>query len=400
MNNQPPEEKKDLRYNFIIVTIILVTFLAWTISGFTSTLLVDLSNTFKVSIGTVSQLAMISYVMGLIMGFAMGFLAVKFKHKSLYLIGIALFAVASLGYFFSQTFLVFLLWSAVGGAGGAMFGIIGQTMIGELLPLNRRGWVMGLWASSIWLAFVIVGPLSGFIDSIAGWRSVLLWFVFPYSLICLVLVFLFIPSKQSQQQSAAKPSYKQAFQQVLLNKSAIACMTANAFSGFLAIVGLYGVSFYRISFDLSPSLGGIFAAIAFAGGIFGALTGGRLVNRMGRKNIAVTSNLAAGALTIIFTFVPNAWFSLALWSGIEFCIAMGLASAISLTLEQVPGSLASMMSVNLAITSIGWIVAVIIGGLVLNLYQNNFHVLMAILGGGGVATGLIFLLAKDPCKTR
>jgi len=213
-----------------------------------------------------------------------------------------------------------------------------------------------------------------------------------------VLVFLFIPSKQSQQQSAPKPSYKQAFQQVLLNKSAIACMTANAFSGFLAIVGLYGVSFYRISFDLSPSLGGIFAAIAFAGGIFGALTGGRLVNRMGRKNIAVTSNLAAGALTIIFTFVPNAWFSLALWSGIEFCIAMGLASAISLTLEQVPGSLASMMSVNLAITSIGWIVAVIIGGLVLNLYQNNFHVLMAILGGGGVATGLIFLLAKDPCK--
>jgi len=400
MNNQPSEAKKNLRYNFIIVTMTFVTFLAYSISGFYTTLLVDIAKSFKVSIGTVSQLAIIPQVMGLIMGFAMGFLAVKFKHKSLYLIGIALFALASMGYFFSQTLLQFLLWNFVGGAGYAMFIIIGQTMVGELFPLNRRGWVIGLGVSSIWVAFVIVGPLSGFIDSIAGWRSVLPWFIFPYSLICLGLGFVFIPSKQLQQQSVAKPSYKQAFQQVLLNKSAIACVTANAFSGFLAIVGLYGVSFYRVAFNISASLGGIFAAIAFGGGIFGGLIAGRLVNRIGRKYIAVLAYSVAGLLGIVFTFVPNAWVSLGLWSGLEFFVAMGLASAISLTLEQVPGFRASMMSVNTAISSIGWIVAIIIGGLVLNLYLNNFHLLMTILGAGGVASGLIFLLAKDPCKTR
>jgi len=393
------EARKSFRVNLVVVTLVLVSFLGYSLGGFSSTLLVDLARTFKVTVGTLSQLEIINLTMGLAVGFVMGFLALKFKYKSIYLVGIALFAVGTIGFFFSQSFFVFLLWHFVLGVGSAMFGIIGLTLVGEFIPLKRRGWVMGLMTSSIWVAFVVVGPLSGIIDSLAGWRAVLLWFILPCSLLCFGLSFVSIPSKQLQELPPIRPSYSQAFQQVFLNKSAIACVVANALSGFLAILGLYGVSFYRISFNISPLMGGAFAAVAFGGGIFGGLVGGRSVNRVGRKYISVLGYLIAGALGIIFTFVPDAWFSLGLWSALEFCVAMGLAGALSLTIEQVPGSRASMMSVNYALTEIGWISALIIGGLVLNLYLDNFHLLMTILGAGGVAAGLIFLfLTKDTCK--
>jgi len=62
-------------------------------------------------------------------------------------------------------------------------------------------------------------------------------------------------------------------------------------------------------------------------------------------------------------------------------------------------SKSSMMSIGNSFENIGGILAIIIGGLVLNFYNNNFHLLMTLLGVVGiVAVPVLLLFVKDPTK--
>jgi hypothetical protein len=49
----------------------------------------------------------------------------------------------------------------------------------------------------------------------------------------------------------------------------------------------------------------------------------------------------------------------------------------------------------------GVILGLTFGGLVLNLYANNFQMLMTIFGAAGIALApLVFLLTRDPTKAQ
>jgi MFS family permease len=164
---------------------------------------------------------------------------------------------------------------------------------------------------------------------------------------------------------------------------------------------VYGVSFYRLRFSILPAVGGMFAAVAALSGMVGGAGGGRLINRCGRKTITVVAAFAAGLFTLLFTFMPNVWVSLAFYAGSAFTISMMMAALNSLVLEQIPEFRPSMMSINTMFAGIGGLFGVPIGGLLLNLYANNFQILMLFIGSAGVASAAVVLLfARDPCKTR
>jgi predicted MFS family arabinose efflux permease len=77
---------------------------------------------------------------------------------------------------------------------------------------------------------------------------------------------------------------------------------------------------------------------------------------------------------------------------------MTWAGLSSLNLEQVPEYRASMMSIAASFDNTGVAIGVIIGGIVLNLFANNFHLLMVILGAlAASAAAVLFFFAKDPC---
>ena len=394
-----PEAAKSFRRTLLVPILLLCTFLATSIPFFTGTLLVDIATTFKVSIGTASQLSVISNLMGIVMGLAMSSISIKIKHKSLLLLGNAFFAAGTLIYFFAQNFVTVMVVSFLLGAGGSVMVIMVYTLIGDQLPLERRGWALGLIVSSIMAAGLVVSFLSGLIANVAGWRMVLLWFIFPLSVVCLGLAFLVVPSKQPQLQSADKPSYGQVLKRIFLCKSPIACVISTSLVAFLGIVPLYMVSFFRLTFNVSSAIGGAILSIGTAGGILGGIIGGRLINKYGRKPLTITAILLNGISTILFTFMPLIELSVVLGFIGGTAMAVIITGLQSLALEQVPEFRGSMMSIGNSFENIGGILAIIIGGLVLNLYNNNFHLLMTIFGVVGiVAVPVLLLFAKDPTK--
>ncbi|MGE5574723.1 MAG: MFS transporter, partial [Ignavibacteria bacterium] len=177
-------------------TLILCTFVGFTITVFVSTLLVDLAESFKVSIGTASELVLISSLTGLVVGLAMSAISIRFKHRSLYLVGVLLFAIGTFGFFLAQRFAEIAFSQFLVATGSSIVFIMTYVLIGDHFPLEKRGWSIGLLVSGGMAAFIVVAPLSGLIASIAGWRSVLSWFIIPFSIGCVALSLICIPSNQ------------------------------------------------------------------------------------------------------------------------------------------------------------------------------------------------------------
>lgn len=395
------QNKRGVSTNLVLLTLLIGAFLAFTAIVFVSTLLVDIAHTFEVTIGTFSQLSIIYQFIGLGLGLAMGALAIRFRHKSLYVFGTAMYAIGALLFYLAPNFATVLFAYFFLGIGGSTISIMAMSLIGGLFPLEKRGWAVGLVVSAVMLSYVLVAPLSGMFAQAMGWRSVLLWFIFPMSITSMILGLLVIPSKPREEQPPSRSEYSNAFKKIFFNKSAVAVVVGNAFRWFIGVVPLYAVSFYRIVFLVPPSAGGIYLSITGIGGIFGGAVGGRLVNKYGRKTIAVTNVLISGVCCILFTYIPNLAVSVAIWTLAATTVGLMAAGIQSLALEQVPGYRGSMMSVHETFHYIGAILGITIGGLVLNLYANNFYLLMTILGSAGLASGVILLLfATDPCKTQ
>ncbi len=388
-----------LKELLLLPTLLLAIFLTASSIVFFSTLLFDIATDFQVQIGTASQISQVTSFAGLFLGFAMGALTLRFKHKSLFLLGIALFAAGALGFFVAPSFAAAIFVNLFIGLGSGIVGIMVYSFIGELFPLEKRGWVVGLTFSASFLAWVVVGPVAGKIAELAGWRLVLLMLIFPISMVCLLFAWLAIPFEKRSDPSPVRSKYLDAFKQILTSKSAVACLFSTTLLWISTCAPIYAVSFYRVFFSVPPSEGGTFAAVAAAGGIFGGAVGGRLINRCGRKLLTVGGILASGVFAVMIAQAPSMWISVASWAVSATTGALAMAAFSSLILEQVPAFRASMMSVNGTFQSLGSILGVAIGGLVLDLYANNFQLLLTIFGGVSIVLAfVVFLFTKDPCR--
>jgi predicted MFS family arabinose efflux permease len=401
MSVQEPKLEKRLRFPLFVAALFLAFALIITSTYFSNIALVDIAKTLKVSVGTISQRETVGELSGLVIGLVMGVLAVRFKHKSLLLLGVASYSVGTLVYFFAPNYATVLFSSVFLGIGAGIVQIMVFTLIGEFLPLQKRGWVIGLVSSSIFLVDFVTAPATSIIAPVAGWRAVLLWVIFPFSLVSLLIVFLAVPSKPHAEQIFIKPEYAKAFKQILTNKSAIACVISAVLLGLNGALLFYFVTFWRMYFSVSLSTGASFALLGASSALFGSLVAALMINRAGRRLLTISAALFAGILHISFTFVPNLYGSLALWAAASFFVGLYLASFASLVLEQVPGFRGTMMSLYQSFRYIGLIMGASISGLILNLYVNNFHIVM-VMGGGAavVAAAIVFLFAKDPTKSK
>jgi len=354
-------------------------------------LLIDIAQSFEVSVGVTGQINTFSYVVSVVFALFMGILSVKFRHKSLLIAGLLCVGVSALGCFLASNFNLMLISYSLSGVGTAMVFPMTITLVGEHLHLEKRGNAVGWIIAAGSLSYLIGAPAIGFIAGIGGWRLTLLGFVFPISLAGLFLALLGLPSASSKKLAINKTTYLRSFKGVLLNISAAACLAGNVLrtASFVAIV-LYGISFFRQRFMVSTDFASVIIIGAALCYTLGSLVAGRLVNKFGRKSLTVLAALLAGIFIIAFVYLPNLWLSLALnFLGTWFS-GMASSAANSLSLEQAPRFRGTMMSINSAALSLGNALGSALGGLALVLF--NYEVMGSILGAMGIVAAMIFYL--------
>ena len=121
-----------------------------------------------------------------------GRLGDRFGPKNVYLTGLAIFTLASLGCGLSSTLEMLIAMRAVQGLGASLMTPQTMAVITRTFPPHRRGAAMGLWGGASGVA-MLVGPLAGglLVDGF-GWE----WIFFvnlPVGVVGFVLAWMLVP---------------------------------------------------------------------------------------------------------------------------------------------------------------------------------------------------------------
>lgn len=402
MSDSVPAVEESSSAKRFVPSLMLAVFGTGMIDVLGSLFLVDIAKAFfgsssPASVGAASQILTFSSAAAVVSGLLTGGLSVRFKHKSLLLLGALCITIGAIGCFLAPSFLFMAIFYPFDGIGTIIVGSMAFSLVGELLPLERRAKAVGWIVAAAILAAAIGFPVAGFIAGIAGWRSYLLLYVLPISVVAFALALLSIPFLPHKQQNALKKeAYLSSFKQVLLNKSAAACLFGNMFLSAAGVWSFFAASFWRQQFGQTQLFVGVITFGITSVYAIGALVGGRLVNRVGRKRLAVLTWALRGLFIAAIVFMPDFWTAFTMSMIATLIGGIGLTSGSSLNLEQAPKSRGTMMSMVAMFGSLGSVLGAAAGGVALG--QFGYQVLGVTFGAFGVvAASVIYVLAKDPC---
>ncbi|MEE8569901.1 MAG: MFS transporter [Candidatus Bathyarchaeia archaeon] len=367
------------------------------VSGFphliTSLLLIEISFSFEVSVGVTAQVKTVAFIVSVIMGLLMGGLSVKFRHKSLLVMGLVFLCVSAVGCFLAPSLIMLLFAFSLAGISTAMVRPMGQALVGRHFILEQKPKVVGYLLAGIAATYVIGPPL---ISYIGDWRSAFILLLLPLTLFSLFLTIIGVPS--TSQSDSSNYNALQGYKTVFHNKSAFACLLANVFSmiGMAALVG-YGIPFYRQKFQMNTAFVSLMLTSLNLIFLVSYLFGGRIISRFGRKPVTVINTFLYGVFILLFLNVANVWLSVILWHLAGLVNSLRDQAFNSLALEQVPAYRGMMMSLSSLSNNLALAIGTSIGGLILLSYDYEFLGLFGILA---IIGSLIFrFFTIDPIKS-
>jgi predicted MFS family arabinose efflux permease len=356
----------------------------------TGVLLIEIGATFGLPVGIVNQLNATHSLLSLLTALAMGVLSIKFGMELLLFTGLGLALVSAIGSCLSPSFqLLFVLYSLNGVAWSLVYPM-SVALVGELFPQEKRATAL----SRIFAVPPIITVFgSPFIGYVGDWRRALILYAIPIAAASLVMAKISIPLRKTKGR---KVDLVPAFKTLITNRSALSCLIAALLNTITwQIVGVLSISFLREHHYIPKEVTSLIYS-GFAIAVFiGALSGGKIVNKYGRKPSTVILNLIYGLSALFFVTISNA--SIAAIIGILACLVHGLRQPAisSLTIEQIPEIRGSIMSLSSALGSVGGIIGAAVAGFLLLNY--GWITAGAFLASAAILAGIVLqLFARDP----
>ena len=362
-------------------------------------LLIEMANTYNKSLGVMGQLRTISSLTGIGVSLLLGFLSVKYRHKSLLLTGMTLVIISSTGFLLSSTFTMIMIFYGILGIGSSIIGPMNNTILGQYISEEKRTFSFGLINGAAALAYLVGSPTIAYISDLGGWQLPYRIFIIPLLLVSLLLGIKAIPSGSSQNSlNKSKNSILVGYQSVLKNKSALACLIGNMVSGSIWISHLtFSSSYIRTRFLLSKMFTSYTAFIGAPLFIAGSLLCGRLVSLYGRKMVTVVACVPSGLLLFLYFNSGNVWLTLVLGFLAAFSNGVLLTASGSLIMEQVPEFRGTLMSFASAVGGLGGAFGVgVVGWLIVNygFSATGFYMIMS-----GVLSGIVYyFFVEEPIR--
>jgi predicted MFS family arabinose efflux permease len=391
-------------YLLFIGALILAVFSTYLLNMLVSIYLKDMATTFGVTPGVASQIRSMAEILAVPVALILGFLTLRLNHKYLILGGLTVIIIGLAGVYLASDFAMLRIFYPLDGIGSPVVIVMAMVMIGESLPMDKKGKVVG-WALGLGTLSYLIGIFVGgaIVDVFGSWRDILTVFAIPITALALVLVYLFVPARITEQPKIiTKKYYFEKYKLVLTNKSAVGCLFGSFLRIVLPITGsLFGVAFFRTYWGLSLNMGLLIVMLWVTTAFFGTWIGGHILNRGGRKRLTVIMTFLEAIIVISFVSVPAAWGASWVWAAVGISLLAPFFSGIGNTavgclyLEQVPESLGPLMSLRTVSVSLGAAFGVTVGGFMLDAF--GYQMIGVTLGILGLIGGLFFLfLTRDP----
>ena len=263
-------------------------------------------------------------------------------------------------------------------------------LVGELFPQEKRARAFSRMFAVPPIITVFGSPFIGYIGD---WRRALLFYAIPIAATSLILAKLSIPLRKTRGKKVDLPS---AFKALLTNRSALSCLTYFLLNSVtFQFLGVLSISFLREHHSLPKGMTSLIYSCLALSVFIGALSGGKIVDRYGRKPSTVFLTLIYGLCSILFVTVPNAYVATVLGVLGGFMMGLRQPAASSLTIDQIPEIRGSIMSLSSASGSAGNMIGAALAGFLLLNY--GWIIAGVSLGSAAILSSILLqIFAKDP----
>jgi len=336
-----------------------------------------LSRGLGVHLTAVTSLIAINQSTGII-GIFSGPLADRFGYRLMMIAGLVMLVVGMLAGGFLPFYGVILVTFFLAGLAKTVFDPALQAYVGERVPFQKRGLVIGLLEFS-WAGSTLVGiPGIALLIDRLGWRAP--FFVLGGLGIFSILTFVILIPRDRRKADAHhnSPNMLSSLKQLIQQRAPLGTL---GFALFFSIANdnlfvVYG-AWLEESFSMSIVALGVGTSIIGAAELLGESLTASFGDRLGLKRSIIIGIILSMLCYVILPFLSQtlsrAFMSLfALFLIFEFTIV----SSLSLSTELLPLSRATMMSGFFAASGLGRVIGSLIGS----------HIWLA---GGILATGLV-----------
>lgn len=352
---------------FTILTMFVVIFCIGADTFLVSPLIPVLTKEFGI---TTSQggLLTLSYALAYaLFAFILGPISDRVGRRRMLLGGMVSFTLCTLGCGIAKSFYMLLTFRALSGIAAATSGPQVWALIGDVIPFEKRGKIVGIVTSALAVSQLIGLPIGSYIAKMLSWNYSF-YVLSGLAAIATVFVMSFIPKGSTNAQ--AKRSFGMVFTvlgKVLRNKQAFAALMVTFFMMF----GSFGLftflgAWLAKAFNMNVGqIGTVMMAIGI-GNMCGQLSGGFLADKFGKRRVAIFS---MPIMSVMLLILPRTAFSLSLaiaailvWF---FSAGISLASFNAHVTELMPTQRGTIMSLNSSFMYMGTSCGVAVNGYLL-----------------------------------
>jgi len=354
-----------------------------------SPILLDLSKSLT---GPLDLVALSVSVYGLALGLGAPLLAPigdRLSRRTVLIMGMVMFVLATVLCAVSNNLIFFLIGRILSGLAAGSFVPSAYAFVGDQVPFEKRGRVMGLVVSSWALSLIIGIPLGSFINQWLNWR----WTFWCLSIAGLIVtVFLFMIRERRIPESKEKNDHR------IIASLIVGIKTRGVlpliFATFCNMFGFYGMytfvgSALRSVFPEGSSIAGKMIMVYGLGFAASSFTG-RIADRVGKKKSLIFSFVTLAIIIFALPYTVRAvallLILLFLWGAMQSLAVTMLSTLLSECSEAHRGQIMGLYSLatNLAV-ALG-------AGLMGVLYVHDGYTMVALVCGIITFIGLFFAL--------
>ena len=375
--------------SLVIADLSVLLFLVLADNHMIAALLPSLLGSLHVSVGVAGLLVAVYSLTAALASFVSGFLSDHYGRRRFLLLGVLLFALASWTASRAGTFNGLVLARALTGFAAGTLSTCSITYAADWFEYSVRGRALGLISSAYFAAPILGVPLAAQIADRYGWRRAFLLF----AILALAAAALSVslpkdrlnPEPSSDKLRAAGRSFRSFLgRRDTAAVLAIAFLVSGGLVGFLTYVGQWLHSQFAVS---TRTIGWVFMLGGLVA-VASAPLGGIISDRMGKRFVAIVSNIVLALSVVLIPLLSWGLGLLAVFSVASLAAAFRQGPLTALISELVPATQrGAFIALRNIFSQAGIAVAAILGGW---LYEGHGYGAVTTLCAG--MTGVVVLL--------
>ncbi|RPH52649.1 MAG: MFS transporter [Desulfobacteraceae bacterium] len=319
-----------------------------------------------------------------------GRLSDKKGRKPVIVAGLLFYAIVSAAFLFSTDIKTLILFRFIQGIASAMIMPVCQAYVGDITPVGKEGFFMGMFNMSMFFGLSIGPLIGGFVKDYYSLDTAFACMGF-LSLTAFIISLFFLPPTITEKAMANKKSPKK-WKHIIGDRNIAGLFIFRfAYTASIGIIWSFLPVFTNLEFSLSGFSTGILVTL-------GVLISGILHTPMGIAADKFNKQflIATGGFAVVFSMLfygKAECFNDLLFASILFGIGGGISMPALMAIAVYKGKETDSMGSVMALITTAHSLGMLIGSLAAGLIMDMFRLRKAFYSGAGImVTGIILFL--------